>query len=247
VPADGSSRAALARAPAMRMFLERVRDVRPGFKLTDANARVLAELCRRLDGLPLARELAASGMRLLTPEQVLERLDERVARPGGLSDLPDRQQTMKATLAWSYDLLPEPARLIFARLSVFAAPFTTAAAEAVCGSAGTDATAALATLLDHSMISPADRPDGEPAFRLLEVVRAYAAEQLGDPSPTLGRLEGHLLGGCRDYVLAAQPRSRHQRAPGWPWRWRRGGQACACSARNGITSAATSSGHCACG
>jgi len=133
VPADGSSRAALARAPAMRMFLERVRDVRPGFKLTDANARVLAELCRRLDGLPLALELAASGMRLLTPEQVLERLDERVARPGGLSDLPDRQQTMKATLAWSYDLLPEPARLIFARLSVFAAPFTTAAAEAVCG------------------------------------------------------------------------------------------------------------------
>jgi predicted ATPase len=191
---DGSGLAALARTPAVQMFVERVRDVRPGFELTDDNAAVLAELCRRLDGLPLALELAASWMRLLTPEQVLERLDQRMERPGGLSDLPRRQQTLKATLDWSYELLPEPARRILARLSVFAAPFTAEAAETVCGSDGADATESLATLLDHSMITPAERPDGKPAFRLLEVIRAFAAERLEDPGETLGRLERHMLG-----------------------------------------------------
>ena len=191
---DGSSRAALARAPAVQMFVERVRDVRPGFELTDDNAAVVAELCRRLDGLPLALELAASWTRLLTPEQVLERLDQRMERPGGLSDLPDRQQTLKATLDWSYELLPEPARQLLARLSVFAAPFTAEAAETVCGSDGTDATESLATLLDHSMITPAERPDGKPAFRLLEVIRAFAAERLADPGETLRRLERHMVG-----------------------------------------------------
>jgi predicted ATPase len=190
---DGSSLAALARTPAVQMFVERVRDVRPGFEVTDDNAAVLAELCRRLDGLPLALELAASWMRLLTPEQVLERLDQRMERPGRLSDLPRRQQTLKATLDWSYELLPEPARQLLARLSVFAAPFTAEAAESVCGSDGTDATESLATLLDHSMITPAERPDGKPAFRLLEVIRAFAAERLEDPGETLGRLERHML------------------------------------------------------
>ena len=191
---DGSSLAALASTPAVQMFLERVRDVRPGFELTEANAAVLAELCRRLDGLPLALELAAGWMRLLTPDQVLERLDQRMERPGGLSDLPDRQQTLRATLEWSYDLLPEPARHILVRLSVFAAPFTAEAAETVCGSDGTDATESLATLLDHSMITPAERPDGKPAFRLLEVIRAFAAERLADPGETLRRLERHMVG-----------------------------------------------------
>jgi len=190
---DGSGLAALARTPAVQMLVERVRDVRPGFEVTDDNAAVVAELCRRLDGLPLALELAASWMRLLTPEQVLERLDQRMERPGGLSDLPRRQQTLSATLEWSYELLPEPARRILARLSVFATPFTAEGAEAVCGQDGTDATESLATLLDHSMITPAGRPDGRPAFRLLEVIRAFAAERLDDPAETVGRLERHML------------------------------------------------------
>jgi predicted ATPase len=191
---DGSSLAALARTPAIQMFVERVREVRPEFELTDANAAVLAELCRRLDGLPLALELAASWMRLLTPEQVLGRLDQRMEHPDGLSDLPGRQQTLTATLDWSYELLPEPARQILARLSVFAAPFTAEAAEAVCGRDSTDATEGLATLLDHSMITPAERPDGKPAFRLLEVIRAFGAERLEDRGETLGRLERYMLG-----------------------------------------------------
>ena len=189
----GSGLAALASTPAVEMFLERVRDVRPGFELTEANAPVLAELCRRLDGLPLALELAAGWMRLLTPEQVLERLDQRMEQPGTLSDLPDRQQTLRATLAWSYDLLPESARRILVRLSVFAAPFTAEAAETVCEPHGTDATEGLATLFDHSMITPAERPDGQPAFRLLEVIRAFAAERLEDRGDCLHCLELHML------------------------------------------------------
>jgi predicted ATPase len=189
----GSGLAALASTPAVEMFLERVRDVRPGFELTEANAPVLAELCRRLDGLPLALELAASWMRLLTPEQVLVRLDQRMEQPGTLSDLPDRQQTLTATLAWSYDLLPESARQVLVRLSVFAAPFTAEAAETLCEPDGTDATEGLATLFDHSMITPAERPDGEPAFRLLEVIRAFAAERLEDREDCLRCLELHML------------------------------------------------------
>jgi predicted ATPase len=190
----GSGLSALASTPAVQMFVERVRDVRPGFELTEANAAVLAELCRRLDGLPLALELAASWMRLLSPDQVLERLDQRMERPGRLSDLPDRQQTLRATLGWSYELLPESARQILVRLSVFAAPFTAESAEAVCGRDGTDVTESLATLFDHSMITPAERPDGEPAFRLLEVIRAFAAERLEDREECLRRLERYMVG-----------------------------------------------------
>ena len=177
----------------MRLFLDRVRDVRPGFELTSDNAAAVAELCRRLDGLPLALELAAASMRLLTTEQILRQLDERMGRPGALADLPGRQQTLTATLQWSYDLLPESARQLLARLSVFAAPFTAAAAQAVCGWDGVDATANLATLLDHSMVTPAGCPDGEPAFRLLDVVRRFASGQLANPDETMGHLEGHLL------------------------------------------------------
>jgi predicted ATPase len=199
VPPASAAPLALAQAPAVQLFVERVRDVRPGFELTDDSAPAVAELCRRLDGLPLALELAAAWMRLLTPEQMLGRLDERLGRPGGLTDLPDRQQTMTATLEWSYELLPESAQQLLARLSVFAAPFTADGAEAVTGGAGTGgdglgATESLATLLDHSMISPALRPDGEPVFRMLNVIRRFARQRLEDPDETLTRLNGYLLG-----------------------------------------------------
>jgi predicted ATPase len=190
----GALAAASAQAPAVQLFVERVRDVSPGFELTDDNAAAVAELCRRLDGLPLALELAAAWMRLLTPEQMLERLDERMARRGALTDLPDRQQTMTATLEWSYDLLPESARQLLARLSVFAAPFTIEAAEAVSGTDRVDATESLATLVDQSMVSPAVRPDGERAFRLLDVIRRFARQRLAEPDETLGRLADYLLG-----------------------------------------------------
>jgi predicted ATPase len=194
VPPAGSTLAALAKVPSVRLFVDRVRDVQPEFTLTRQNAEAVAELCRRLDGLPLALELAAASMRLLTPEQILARLPQQLQRPGALADLPGRQQTLTRTIKWSYDLLPAPAQRMLARLSVFAAPFTADAAEAVCGHGPDNALQALSTLLDHSMVSPAERADGERAFRLLYPIRRFAAAQLTDASETLGRLEGYLLG-----------------------------------------------------
>jgi predicted ATPase len=198
-PVLAETLAAVAGAPAVQLFVERVRDVRPGYELTSDDAPAVAELCRRLDGLPLALELAAAWRRLLSPAQMLERLDERLSRPGSLTDLPGRQQTMNATLEWSYELLPASARQLLARLSVFAAPFTADGAEAVSGGDAPDgdalgATEDLATLLDHSMIGPAVRPDGEPGFRMLNVIRRFARQQLETPDETLARLDGYVLG-----------------------------------------------------
>lgn len=193
VPPPGSTLAALAQNPAVRLFVDRARDVQPGFALTSQTAAAVAELCRRLDGLPLALELAAASMRLLTPDQMLARLPGQLERPGALADLPRRQQTLTSTIQWSYDLLPAPAQQMLARLSVFAAPFTAAAAEAVSGQEDRDAVQDLSTLLDHSMISPADRPDGQRAFQLLDPIRRFAAAQLTDPSQTLSHLERYLL------------------------------------------------------
>jgi len=194
VAPPGGPPAQLADAPAVRLFTERVRDVQPGFKLTNGNAMAVAELCRTLDGLPLALELAAASMRLLTPEQMLTRLYERMDRPGSLADLPGRQQTLTHTIEWSYDLLPGPARRLLARLSVFAAPFTVEAAEAVSGPEGGGALEALSTLLEHSMVSPAERPDGERGFRLLGPIRRFAAARLANAAEPLSGLESHLLG-----------------------------------------------------
>jgi predicted ATPase/DNA-binding SARP family transcriptional activator len=167
----------LAEAPAVRLLVERVRDTQPGFELTSGNAAAVAELCRRLDGLPLALELAAASMRLFTAEQMLERLYDLLESPGSLADLPDRQQTLTDTIQWSYDLLPAPARALLARLSALATPFTAEAAEAVSGGDGAGAMEALSTLLDHSMVSPAER-SGERAFRLLGPIRWFADVRL---------------------------------------------------------------------
>jgi predicted ATPase len=194
VPPPASTLAALAQVPAVRLLVDRARDVQPGFALTSQNAEAVAELCRRLDGLPLALELAAASMRLLTPDQILARLPGPLERPGALADLPGRQQTLTSTIQWSYDLLPAPAQQMLARLSVFAAAFTATAAETVADPDAGDAVQDLATLLDHSMISPAERPDGQPAFRLLDPIRRFAAAQLTDPSQTFGQLEEYLLG-----------------------------------------------------
>ena len=186
--------------------------------MTSHNAAAVAELCRRLDGLPLALELAAASMRLLTPDQILARLPGQLEHPGAMADLPGRQQTLTSTIQWSYDLLPAPDQQMLARLSVFAAPFTAAAAEAVGGQEDRDAVQDLATLLDNSMVSPADRPDGERAFRLLGPIPA-SPPQLADSGQTLSRLNGtyrrpgrqpHYGSQDRDYTRqrAAEPARR---------------------------------------
>jgi predicted ATPase/DNA-binding SARP family transcriptional activator len=193
VPPAAGSPATLAASPAVQLFIERVRDIQPGFELTDDNAPAVAELCRRLDGLPLALELAAAWMRLLTPEQMLYRLYEHLEHPGALVDLPGRQQTLTDTIEWSYDLLPASAQELLARLSVFAAPFTAEAAQAVSGRDCVGAIEDLSTLLDNSMISPAERLDGERAFRLLDPIRRFAAARLDNPAQALSGLEHYVL------------------------------------------------------
>ena len=129
----GRDLADLQRYASVSLFTERAHAVAPGFELTDANAGAVAEICRRLDGLPLAIELAAARVRLLPPQELASRLDQRFSvLTGGARDLPERQRTLRNTLDWSYGLLPAGEQALFARLGVFAGPFSLPAAEAVC-------------------------------------------------------------------------------------------------------------------
>jgi predicted ATPase len=169
----------LARVPAVALFVERARQVRPTFALTSENARAVAEVCRRLDGLPLALELAAARVKLLTPRAMLDRLDHRLKLlTGGARDLPNRQQTMRGAVGWSYDLLVEAERAVLRRLAVFVGGASLEAAEAVCGSGGEDVLDALGSLVEKSLLRQREQEDGEPRFTLLEVVREFALEQL---------------------------------------------------------------------
>lgn len=175
---------------AVRLFVERAEGAAPGFRLTDRAVVPVVEICRRLDGVPLAIELAASRVRVLGVEQIAERLDDRFQLLiGAVRTVPERQQTLRATLDWSYGLLSEPERTLFRRLSVFVAGFTLEAAEAVCGDASrpglqhVDVYAALCGLVDKSLVQV--EGDGQRArYRLLETVRQYAAEQLAETAET---------------------------------------------------------------
>jgi predicted ATPase len=181
VPPAGAGRdvAALRQYPSVRLFAERARAAAPGFELTRENAQAVAQICRRLDGLPLALELAAAKVRLLPPQALLARLDDGLGvLAGGPRDLPERQRTLTSTLDWSYGQLSRAEQALFARLSAFAGTFGLPAAEAVCGpGAGSDIVDALASLVDSSLVRP--QPDGdEPRFALLGTVREYALERL---------------------------------------------------------------------
>ena len=164
---------------AVRLFAARAVAVDPEFQLDQDNAAAVAEVCARLDGLPLAIELAAARSKLLPPETMRRRLDRALdLLVGGAQDLPGRQRTLRATLEWSHGLLDEDESTLFARLAVFAGGWTLEAAEAVCGEDGLDAFEALASLVDESLVRPLRRPTGEPRFAMLETIREYAAELL---------------------------------------------------------------------
>lgn len=169
----------LARVAAVALFVERARQAKPTFTLTAENARAVAEVCRRLDGLPLAIELAAARAKLLTPRAILDRLDHGLRLlTGGARDLPTRQQTMRGAVGWSYDLLEEAERAVLRRLAVFVGGCTLEAVEAVCGVGGEDVLDALSSLVEKSLVRHREQEDGEPRFVMLEVVREYALEQL---------------------------------------------------------------------
>jgi predicted ATPase len=177
---DVTSTEALARSEAVQLFVDRAQAVRRDFTLTDEVAPVVAEICRRLDGLPLAIELAAAGVRMLTPQAIADRLDRRLhLLTGGARDLPRRQRTLRATIEWSYDLLGEDDRVLFERLGVFAGGWTLDAAESVCSAdGGPDVIEGLASLIEKSMVRRARAAQGEPGFEMLETIREFALERL---------------------------------------------------------------------
>ncbi|MEU8693403.1 BTAD domain-containing putative transcriptional regulator [Streptomyces sp. NPDC048665] len=174
---------------ALRLLAERGAAARPGFRTGD-DPEACAEICRRLDGLPLAIELAAARLRMLTPRQIAERLDDRfrLLTSGSRTVLP-RQQTLRAVVDWSWDLLDADERAVLARLSVFAGGCDLAAAEAVCGPVALDA---LGSLVDKSLVVAAPSGDGGMRYRLLETVAEYAAERLDETGGRGGAEHAHL-------------------------------------------------------
>jgi predicted ATPase/DNA-binding SARP family transcriptional activator len=179
LPDQGAGLAETAASPAVRLFADRAAAVRPGFTLTAENAAAVVRICQALDGIPLAIELAAARLRTLTPDQVADRLDDRFAllSVGSRGTLP-RHQTLRAIVDWSWDLLDDTERMILRRLSVFSGGATPDSAEQVCGARSLDVVEVVASLLDKSLVTA----DGEREvrYRLLETVRAYAAERLAE-------------------------------------------------------------------
>ena len=173
---------ALGQYAAVRLFIERAVAVRPGFAVTNENAPAVAAISARLHGMPLAIELAAARIKILSPEAILTRLDQQLdVLAAGSRDLPARQQTLRGAIAWSYDLLDDGGRRLLDRLSVFASGCDIASAEAICGPAselGGDILDGLMALVDQSLLKVEEVADGEPRFRLLDTIRAFAAERL---------------------------------------------------------------------
>ncbi len=172
----------IAQSAAVALFLQRVCSLLPSFEITAANARAIAELCVRLDGLPLALELAAARVRLLPPQALLARLSQRLQLlTSAPRTSPDRQQTLRKTLQWSYDLLGHEEQSLFRRLGVCAGGWTMETAEALgqgSDTTSTDVLNTLASLLDHSLIQQSEQEAGEPRFLMLETIREYALECL---------------------------------------------------------------------
>jgi len=179
----------LAQNSAIELFVHRARAVRPGFAMTSENAPAIREICSRLDGLPLAIELAAARTRVLSPSSMLDRLQSRLQLlTGGALDLPERQQTLRKTIDWSHGLLNEGEQKLFRRLSVFVGGCTLEAAEAVCNTnhdLGIDLFEGVSSLVDKNLVQHVEQAAAEPRFSMLETIREYGLERLaasGDES-----------------------------------------------------------------
>ncbi len=167
---------------AVNLFVQRASSAKPDFHLTESNASAVAEICARLDGLPLAIELAAARVKLFTPQAMLERLDQRLDwLTAGPRDRPDRQRTLRATIDWSYDLLDAGEKLLFSRLAVFAGGWTLGSAAAVCQVEDPPCILeGVASLLDKGLLLRMEGRDAEARFTMLETVREYALERLAE-------------------------------------------------------------------
>jgi predicted ATPase/DNA-binding CsgD family transcriptional regulator len=181
---------AIAQAAAVRLFSARAQAVQEDFALSPENAATVAAICRRLDGLPLAIELAAARIKILPTPALLARLERPLPLlTGGGRDAPARQQTMRETIAWSYDLLAEPERVLFRHLAVFVGGFTLDAAEGVAGAMSETEIPILdgvASLVDKSLLHVLEPLEGEPRFGLLETVREFGQEQLAASGEAAG-------------------------------------------------------------
>lgn len=172
----------LARWPVITLFMQRAQAVKPGFQMTKANAHDITAICARLDGLPLAIELAAARIKLLPPRALLLRLEHRLQiLTSGRADMPARHQTLRDTIAWSYDLLDEQEQRLFRHLSVFAGGCSLSALEAICATLKDITIPVLdgvTSLLDKSLVLQIERGDDEPRLSLLETMREYGVERM---------------------------------------------------------------------
>ncbi len=179
---------------AVELFVQRAREVRPDFTVTDENSRTIAEICTRVDGLPLALELAAARIRILTPEDMLKRLESRLKLlTTGTRDMPARHRTLRDTISWSYDLLDAPDKKLFRRLSAFAGDLSFEASEAVCNSLldlPPDILEGLSRLVERSLLAR-EEAAGELRFRMLETIREFASAELDASGESKPILESH--------------------------------------------------------
>ena len=204
---------ALLQRASVRLFVLRAQAVQPAFELTAANAHTIAEICVRLDGLPLALELAAARSKLLPPQALLHRLSHRLdVLTGGARDLPMRQQALRNTLQWSYDLLTEPEQRLFRWLSIFVGGCTLEAAEVVCQQDSTQTFHVLdgiASLLDKSLLQQTAHEGAEPRLVMLETIREFGLEQLHQ----LGELEAAHRAHARYYLQLVETAEPHLLGP----------------------------------
>jgi predicted ATPase len=222
-PAHLTDLAHLVQIPAVALFVERAQEARPAFALTTENAATIVEICQRLDGLPLALELAAARLSVLPPAALLQRLERRLPLLSrGARDLPERQQTLRNTIAWSYDLLETGEQQLFRHLAVFVGGFTLEAVQAICLPDTISPTSPeqvddgvvleqLAHLLDKSLVQAQQSTGGEPRFSLLETIREYATEQLQASGEEAAVQERH----AHYFLRLAEEVEPHLHSPEW--------------------------------
>ena len=179
---------------ALNLFVDRARAIHPSFELTLENAGAVLGICRRLDGLPLAIEIAAARIRILPPQAILNRLDRSLRLlVGGAADLPTRQQTLRSAIDWSYDLLENEERILFARLSVFGGGFTLESAEGVCNAQGEfDILSGVETLVRNNLLRQVDSVADTPRFDMLLTIREFGREKLDESGDLLALRQSHL-------------------------------------------------------